>query len=189
MIKTELFKQPHALVLSEAIADKYFGESDPIGQNLELEGFDDLGTVTGVMKEIPENSHIQADILMSMITFTAPPSERDTQWGNYDPSHYILTASGTNPKDLEAKFPAFLEEKTGDEMRESQMFVTLFLEPFTDVYLRSSRGGSITGNINNVYIFSIIGIFILLIASINFINLSTARSVERAKEVGITKSR
>ena len=80
-----------------------------------------------------------------------------------------------------------MEERTGDEMRSSKMFVTLFLEPFKDVYLKSERGGAVTGSLNNVYIFSIIGIFILLIASINFINLSTARSVERAKEVGIRK--
>ena len=185
--KNDVLNEPHRLVLSEAIADKYFGNENPIGQNLELDGFEDMGVVTGVMKEIPSNSHIQADILMSMTTFTAPPSERDEQWGNYSPSHYVLTTADTKPKELEAKFPAFLEKRTGDQMRESQMFVTLFLEPFTDVYLRSTRGGNITGNINNVYIFSLIGLFILLIASINFINLSTARSVERAKEVGIRK--
>ncbi|MBC2844722.1 ABC transporter permease [Winogradskyella flava] len=185
--KTQILKQPNSLVLSETIANKYFGQDNPIGQNLELEGFDDLGVVTGVMKEIPENSQIQADIVMSMITFTASPSDRDEQWGSYDPSHYVLTSESVNPKDLESKFPAFIEKRTGDQMRQSQMFVTLFLEPFSDVYLKSSRGGNITGNINNVYIFSIIGIFILLIASINYINLATARSVERAREVGIRK--
>ncbi|WP_282040821.1 ABC transporter permease [Winogradskyella flava] len=185
--KTQILKQPNSLVLSETIANKYFGQDNPIGQNLELEGFDDLGVVTGVMKEIPENSQIQADIVMSMITFTASPSDRDEQWGSYDPSHYVLTIESVNPKDLESKFPAFIEKRTGDQMRQSQMFVTLFLEPFSDVYLKSSRGGNITGNINNVYIFSIIGIFILLIASINYINLATARSVERAREVGIRK--
>lgn len=185
--KTQILKQPNSLVLSETIANKYFGQDNPIGQNLELEGFDDLGVVTGVMKEIPENSQIQADIVMSMITFTASPSDRDEQWGSYDPSHYVLTSESVNPKDLESKFPAFIEKRTGDQMRQSQMFVTLFLEPFSDVYLKSSRGENITGNINNVYIFSIIGIFILLIASINYINLATARSVERAREVGIRK--
>ncbi|WP_400077331.1 ABC transporter permease [Winogradskyella sp. R77965] len=180
-------KNPYNLVISQSIATKYFGDNDPVGQNMIVEEFDTPTTVTGVMKDIPENSHIQADIIVSMSTYTAAPSTRDEQWSNYRPSVYILTADGTNPKDLEAKFPDFLEKRTGDEMRESKMFVTLFLEPFKDVYLKSDRGSSISGSINNVYVFSIIGIFILLIASINFINLATARSVERAKEVGIRK--
>ncbi|WP_407557442.1 ABC transporter permease [Winogradskyella sp. 4-2091] len=185
--KKESLKAPNSLVISETIATKYFGTNNPIGQNIILENFDNPAIVTGVMEAIPENSQIQADILISMITYTAAPSERDEQWGNYGPSIYILTANGTNAKNLEAKFPDFLEKKTGDEMRESKMFVTLFLEPFEDVYLRSDRSGYVSGDMNNVYIFSIIGVFILLIASINFINLTTARSAERAKEVGIRK--
>ena len=185
--KTSSLKLSNSLVISETIAAKYFGDKNPIGQNIIVEDFDNPATITGVMKDIPENSQIQADILISMITYTAPPSNRDEQWSNYGPSIYILTTEGVKAEDLEAKFPDFLERRTGDEMRESQMFVKLFLEPFTDVYLKSDRGGNITGNVNNVYIFSIIGIFILLIASINFINLTTARSVERAKEVGIRK--
>ena len=101
----ECLKSPNSLVLSETIATKYFNAQDPIGQQLIVDGLDNPAIVTGVMKDIPENSQIQADILLSMITYTAAPSERDEQWGNYGPSIFVLTAQGTNHKSLEAKFP------------------------------------------------------------------------------------
>jgi len=94
---------------------------------------------------------------------------------------------GTDATSLEAKLPAFLERRNGTQMKESQMFPTLFLEPLRDVYLRSTRDGEKRGNITNVYIFSVVAVFILLLACINFINLTTARAAERAKEVGIRK--
>ncbi|KAA8484448.1 putative ABC transport system permease protein [Arcticibacter tournemirensis] len=177
-----------SIVLTETTARKYFGNSDPLGQTLLLTGDAHPAKVTGVMKDIPENSQIKADMLVSMSTLTENFNRGlDDQWGNYGASAYILLKPGTDAKALERKFPAFMERRNGKEARENKMSATLFLEPLPDVYLRSTRNGSKTGNITNVYIFSIIGIFILLIACINFINLSTARSVERAKEVGIRK--
>ena len=181
-------KEPLSLVFSETAAKKYFGSVNPMGQVLLLTGDGFPAKVTGIMKDFPENSQIKADMLVSMSTLTQKlDSGLDDQWGNYGSQAYLLLKPGTNPKALAAKFPAFLERRNGTEMKQLQMYPTLFLEPLRDVYLRSTRNQSKTGNINNVYIFSIVAVFILLIACINFINLTTARSAERAKEVGIRK--
>jgi putative ABC transport system permease protein len=180
--------EPLTIVLSETTAKKYFGKEDPMGKTLLVTGDAFPAKVTGIMKDIPENSVIKGDLVMSMTTLTKKFNEGlDNQWGNYGAQAYILLKPGTNAKTLEKKFPAFLEKRNGTEMKKSQMFATLLLEPMRDVYLRSTRDGSTTGNINNVYIFSIVAAFILLIACINFVNLTTARSTERAKEVGIRK--
>jgi putative ABC transport system permease protein len=127
-------------------------------------------------------------MFVSMTTLTQKFDRHvDESWGGYGERAFLLLKPGTNPKTLEAKFPAFLEKRNGTEMKKMQMFPTLFLEPLRDVYLRSTRYESNKGNIQNVYIFSIVAIFILLSACLNFVNLTTARSAERAKEVGIRK--
>jgi putative ABC transport system permease protein len=181
-------KEPFSIVFSETAAKKYFGKTDPIGQTLLITGDKLPAKVTGIMKDIPENSQIKADVFLSMTTITQKFNQSlDSQWGNYGASAYLLLKPGTNAKSLEKKFPAFLERRDGAEMKKIQMYPTLFLEPLKEVYLYSTRDDSKTGHITNVYIFSIIAIFILLIACFNFINLTTARSAERAKEVGIRK--
>jgi putative ABC transport system permease protein len=183
-----VLQEPLSIVFSESAAKKYFGNADPVGQTVLLTGEGFTAKITGIMKDIPENSTIKADMLVSMSTLTRKLNPGlDDQWGNYGNSTYILLKPGTHPADLQAQLPAFLERRNGTEMKKINMYPTLFLEPLKDVYLRSTRNGNNTGNINNVYIFSWVAVFILLIACFNFVNLTTARSAERAKEVGIRK--
>lgn len=180
-------KEPFSVVMSASTAKKYFGKGDPMGQTILITSDGSPATITGIMQDMPENTQVKGDVLVSMTTITTKFAKGiDDQWSNYSPWAYILLKSGTDAKALEKKFPAFLEKWSGKEMKELQMFVTLKLEKLKEVYLYSSRGDSL-GSIRNVYIFSIIALFILIIACINFINLTTARASERAKEVGIRK--
>jgi len=182
-------KEPMSVILSETAARKYFGNGKAYGQHLLLTGAAINSTVTGIMKDIPRNSQIQADMIVSLSSYQAiygrPIS--DSEWTNHNYYTYILLAPHADAMALEAKLPAFQELHHGEEAKKLQMQDYLTLEPLRDVYLKSKLDGFVTGSITNVYIFSIIAIFILGIACINFINLTTARSVERAKEVGIRK--
>ncbi|UYQ91786.1 ABC transporter permease [Chitinophaga horti] len=177
----EVFKTPYEIVLSERAAEKYFGNEDPINRVLTLDDSTAL-KVTGVMKNMPENSQFKTDVLLPMSLMSRG---LETAWGNFGWQAYILLKPGADYKKLEAKLPGMLEDRVPKDQR--VMSYTLHLEPLKDVYLVSDRGGYESGNITNVYIFSVVGIFILVIACINFVNLTTARASERAKEVGVRK--
>jgi len=181
-------KDMFSIVFTEDAAKKYFGKEDPIGKQVLLTGDGIPATVTGIIQNIPENSILKGDMLVSMSTLTQHMNKGlDQQWGNFGATSFLLLKPGVDPRAMEKKFPDFIERNNGKERKESQMFYTFTLEPLKDIYLLSTRDGNTSGNMNNVYIFSIIAVFILLIACINFINLTTARSSERAKEVGIRK--
>jgi putative ABC transport system permease protein len=178
---------PSSIVLSESTAKKFFGNTDPIGKVLTVTRMKFPATVTGVMKDIPENSHLKISMMMSLSTFERMDSTVDSSWNNYGYNQYVLLKPGASAAGLQAKLPAYLEKMGGSALFRNKQVPTLLLEPVRDIYLYSTRDDAKNGHIGNVYIFSIIGAFIVLIAGINFVNLTTARSVERAKEVGIRK--
>jgi putative ABC transport system permease protein len=182
-------KEQMSIVLTEKTAKKYFGNADPMGQILLLGDEGIPATVTGVMKDIPGNSQIKGDLFVSMSTYTQRINKGvDTDWGNFGTTSYLLLRPGTSPEKLSAKFPLFLDKHAGQMMRENKMALKLVMESLPYIYLHSTREAEENGSINNVYIFSVVALFILLIACINFINLTTARSAERAREVGVRKA-
>jgi putative ABC transport system permease protein len=187
--KNTALREPMSIVLSQTAAKKYFGDTNPMGQQVQLTGAAINATITGIMKDIPENSQIKADMLVSMSSFKEMYGQatQDSEWTNHGYYTYVLLKPHTDAKALEAKFPAFMEFHHGADAKKLQMQDYLSLEHLRDVYLKSKRDGFEKGSINNVRIFSVIAVFILFIACINFINLTTARSAERAKEVGIRK--
>ncbi|MBS1606337.1 MAG: ABC transporter permease [Bacteroidetes bacterium] len=179
---------PFSIILSRSAAEKYFGSVSPIGHTLLING-KDTAHVTGVMKDIPFNSHFRADMLVSLSTLTSvwnPGTEHNwTRSGFYT---YLLLPGPSAAERLKAQLAAFVNRHYDQSIRK----YTLSLEPLTTVYLhgkpRGRRTGSeVTGNSQNIYIFSLLAVFVLFIACFNFINLTTAVSTWRAKEVGLRK--
>ena len=187
--KTAL-KDPYTIVLTESTAKKYFGNEDPIGKTMDGVGGranDGIYTVTAVMKDVPANSHFSFDVLMSMSSFYQTRSEIFGWWGYVDFYTYFLVSDNFDSQAFQAKMPEFLKRNRPEENAED--FYDISFEPLKDTYLNSAvaRQPGVTGSLSNIYIFALIGLFILLIACINFMNLATARSLERAKEVGVRK--
>jgi len=186
--KKNILNKPNDIVISEATAHKYFGNEDPIGKVIILADEYELN-VTGVCKNIPRNSHFHFDMLLSMTTF---PYSESTDWRSNDFRTYIVLKEGFPFEQLEAKFPNFIKQYVfeGDlSWIDKGNSLEYYLQSLTDIHLKSDIISEFepNGNILYVRIFSIIAIFILMIACMNFTNLSTAKSVNRAKEIGIRK--
>ncbi len=181
--------QPWSVVLTESTAKKYFGNESALGKAMALSDSLTLN-VTGVVADVPANSHLQFDVVMSRATINEMTNhEPEDNWFSNNYYTYVLLRDGANPKTLEAKFPEFLEKRLADEKKESGLWYDFYLQPVTDIHLKSNLAAEMApnGNIRYVYLFSVIGGLVLLIACANYINLSTARSAKRAKELGVRK--
>ncbi len=198
--KATALEKPGTMVLSEAMAEKYFGTTQVQGKTLELFGFPIQ--VTGVFKSFKPQTHFHPDILIAFSTLNDSTiygrRALETNWGNNAFGTYLLLKAGEDAQSLEAKFPDFLDRHFGAHVRgmnpdntdfKASKVTSLQLQKITDIHLHSHLDDELEppGNINNVYLMGVIGLFIILIASFNFINLSTAQATKRAKEVGIRK--
>lgn len=178
---------PNNVVITQATADKYFGSEEPLGKTLYLDG--QSMAVTGVIKDVPATSHISFDFLISMATAEQKTSGYNwlfTNWYSNNFYTYILLSQGYDANKLAASLYGFADKHKANSAETKHHYS---LEKLTDIYLHSDRENQAgkTGSINNLYIFSAVAVFILLLACINFINLATARAAERAKEVGVKK--
>lgn len=196
--KATALREPFSVVLTESQAKRYFPERDPIGQTLTMQwGKDYDMKVTGVIADVPENSHMHFDAIASYSTVYSIFGQQSMNvWFSNNIYTYLRLQPGSNPATLEAKLPAWQEKYMGNRARELMghgvditKIVQLKLKPMTDIHLYSNLEHEIEPNsdITTVYIFSAVALLILLIACINFMNLSTARSMDRAKEVGLRK--
>lgn len=191
---------PLSVVITEEVAQKYFGDEEPIGKTLKMDeerGESRSFIVTAVIANIPTNSHIQFDMLTSMSSYPNI-KRREYQWMYTQFGTYGLVGPGTNIQALETKIQAIPPKWAGvralgqtfDEFVDGKEW-TLYMQPIRDAYMHSPPSGNRfgpTGNYAFMQIFSTVGLLILLLSSINFMNLSTARSANRAKEVGIRKT-
>ncbi len=183
--------EPHAVVVSESMVRKYFGDENPIGKVIAA---DDkfMFTVTGIMRDLPKNSHFHADFLASFATAAAagiyfePTTIQNLNSTMYT---YLLLKEGYTADDLERKLPQFMDKYFGERLKSVGVEMRPYLQSLTDIHLHSNLNNEIkaNGDIRYVYIFSSVAAFILLLACFNFMNLSTARSARRMQEVGIRK--
>jgi putative ABC transport system permease protein len=185
---SRVLNAPFNVVLSESSAAKYFGADNPIGKTLLING-KDRAYVTGVMKDMPQNSHFRVSMLVSMSTLLeAWNPSLENSWTYLRFYTYLILKDDQDAFALNQKLTGLMKAHTA---REDITYLPS-LEPLINIYLhgkaRGHRAGSaVTGNLTNVYIFSLVAVFVLLIACVNFINLSTAFSMQRAKEIGIRK--
>ncbi len=183
-----VLNEPYNIIISESLSQKYFGNDNPVNKGITL--INEYGNhnykITGVFKDVPPNSHIKFNILISYKTLIAQNKHAEYYWGWNAFNTYILLARGADPKALEVKFPAMIEKYKNYESSYKRQYL---LQPLKDIHLYSHLRfePEVNGSAETVKFLSIIALFVLILAWVNYINLSTSRSLMRAKEVGIRK--
>ena len=193
---TTALNEPYSIILTKSAAKKYFGDADPMGQVLTINMYDSAGLgaqykVTGIMPDAPKNSHFTFNMLASFKTVeVANPDVLTVDgWGDASFYTYLLLKKGVDHKKFSEKITQFYGKYIGERYNVWKSIYFYQLQPLADIHLKSHLEYEITvtGSITNVYIFSTIGFLILLLAGINYMNLATARSVSRVKEVSVRK--
>ncbi|MBS1532235.1 MAG: ABC transporter permease [Bacteroidetes bacterium] len=178
--RMQALAEPNEIVFTQTAAKRYFGDDDPVGKMVKVGSDTGLYKVTGVIADCPSNSQIKFNFLAS---FSSLHAEEDTYWdANY--TTYLLLKDPSDIRTLQAKLPAFMKK----EMQGQGATINYYLEPFKWIHLHSEYDGFEPNNsISYVYIVAVVGVLILIIACFTYINLSTARSIERAREVSVRK--
>ncbi len=176
--------EPNSIVVTETFASRYFGDEDPMGQSVEIDRGERY-KITGVMKDVPRNSHLRFDALVSKNSL---PADFGNSWGNFGVATYILLQGDADYLAFQDKIQEYYERYMSG-FKAIGIHIEYLLQPITDIHLHSTGQGESeqTGDITYLYIFGIVGLFMLIIAGINYMNLATARSSRRAREVGLRK--
>jgi len=178
---------PYTMVITPEIAQKYFGDEDPVGRIMKMNNEEDF-TVTGVIEKPPSNSHFTFDMLASFETLYKR-NPQNMVWVGWNYQTYVLLQQGIDAREFDKKFIDFNEKYIGDIIKILGGELTNYLQPLTSIHLHSNMENElgVNSDVRYVYTFAAIAVFILIIACINFMNLSTARSANRAREVGLRK--
>jgi len=186
-----VLKNPKSLVISASAASKYFGKESPIGKTLSLitewQGGEYI--VEGVFKDVPDNSHLKFDFLLAIDGLLKNDQFKNGAWYWWNFYTYLVLKPGTNPTTFEQKFSGIIETYLGQQLKKTNSRETFNLQPLSDIHLRSNltSEAEVNGNYRTVSVLLVVAFIILGIAWLNYVNLSTAKATERAREVGVRR--